>query len=43
MRGDDPLIVRDLRIAAYLVIVCWGIVAASHILSKSGKTRGSTD
>ena len=33
MRGDDPLIVRDLRIAAYLVIVCWGIMAASHILA----------
>ena len=33
MRGDDPLIVRDLRIAAYVVIVGWGIVAASHILA----------
>ena len=30
---DDPLIVRDLRIAAYLVIVCWGIMAVSHILA----------
>src|SRR6516162_8673479 len=33
MRGNDPLIVRDLRIAAYVVIVGCGIWAASHILN----------
>lgn len=33
MRGDDPLIVGDLRIAAYVVIVGWGITVASHILA----------
>lgn len=33
MRGNDPLIVRDLRIAAYVVIVGWGVAAASHVLA----------
>ena len=35
MPGNDKSTMRVLQAAAYVVIVAWGIKAASHILSLS--------